>query len=70
MYVSFTPDLTSVQTEVGGKGGGASGSGLSGHEHVVSSRWARDEDINRMIRSGKPVIRSGQDSLYHVLKVI
>ncbi len=47
----YPPDLTSVSVE-GSRGAGEEGRGGGmGGEAVVSSKWARDEDINRMIRS-------------------
>ena len=45
-----------MASEVGGAGrqgggGGAGGAGPGmGHESVISSKWAKDEDITRMIR--------------------
>ena len=41
-FAPMHAELTSVTLDVG-KGGG-------GPEPIISSRWARDEDINRMIR--------------------
>lgn len=55
-YVPSYVELTSVASEVSGGGrqgggGGVGGAGTGmGHDSIISSKWARDEDINRMIR--------------------
>ena len=51
LYLSVChSELTGV-SEGGGKTGGGGGGGGGGGEYVVSSKWARDLDINLKIRS-------------------
>lgn len=51
VWFCVVAELTSGPSEGGGPGGKA-GSGAVGawhHEHIISSKWAKDDDIKRMI---------------------
>ena len=60
--------------EGGGGGVGGGGGGRGGGDYVVSSKWARDTDINRKIRSDlrttQPAMSDNSCIYIHAMEIL